>query len=107
MYKPGSGAASALACSGSTWVITSAELTDSPSPIVSMHTNRISPARKILFWLGATLGLFLLTGCDFNLANLTPASIPENPSSIYTIQARAVPKAATIVPNSLDARLVI
>ena len=72
-----------------------------------MHTNRISPARKILFWLGATLGLFLLTGCDFNLANLTPASIPENPSSIYTIQARAVPKAATIVPNSLDARLVI
>ncbi|MEN9662587.1 MAG: hypothetical protein RL324_1536 [Verrucomicrobiota bacterium] len=72
-----------------------------------MHTNRISPARKILFWLGATLGLILLTGCDFNLANLTPASIPENPSSIYTIQARAVPKAATIVPNSLDARLVI
>ena len=72
-----------------------------------MHTNRISPARKILYWLGATLGLILLTGCDFNLANLTPASIPENPSSIYTIQARAVPKAATIVPNSLDARLVI
>jgi hypothetical protein len=72
-----------------------------------MHTNRISPARKILFWLGATLGLFLLTGCDFNLANLTPASMPENPSSIYTIQARAVPKAATYVKNSLDARIVI
>jgi hypothetical protein len=72
-----------------------------------MHTNRISPARKILFWLGATLGLFLLTGCDFNLANLTPATMPENPSSIYTIQARAVPKAATYVKNSLDPRIVI
>ncbi len=72
-----------------------------------MHTNRISPARKILFWLGSTLGLFLLTGCDFTLANLTPASIPENPSSIYTIQARAVPKAATIVKGSVDPRLVI
>ena len=72
-----------------------------------MHTNRISPARKILFWLGSLLGLFVLTGCDFTLANLTPATMPENPSSIYTIQARAVPKAATIVKNSTDARIVI
>jgi hypothetical protein len=72
-----------------------------------MHTNRISPARKILFWISATLGLFLLTGCDFTLANLTPATVPENPSSIYTIQARAVPKAATIVKGSVEANIVI
>ena len=29
-----------------------------------MHTNRISPARKILSWLAATVALALLSGCD-------------------------------------------
>ena len=61
-----------------------------------MHTNRISPARKILFWLGAALSLALFAGCEFQLTNLTPTAIPENPSQIYTLTLRvtAAPTAA-------------
>ena len=58
-----------------------------------MHTNRISPARKILFWLAATLLVALLPGCNsITLTNLTPPSTPENPSQIYTFTLRVTPK---------------
>ena len=33
-----------------------------------MHTNRISPARKILLWLSAILSLALLSGCGADTA---------------------------------------
>jgi hypothetical protein len=73
-----------------------------------MHTNRISPARKILFGLGATLALVLLSGCEsVVLTNLTPSSIPENPSQIYTLTLRVTPKIQTIVPGSTKAAIII
>lgn len=73
-----------------------------------MHTNRISPARKILLGLGASLGLLLLGGCQsVVLTNLTPASLPENPSQIYTITMRVTPKIDTIVPGSIKPEIVI
>ena len=62
-----------------------------------MHTNRISPARKIIVWLASVAGLALLMGCqNITLTNLTPASIPENPSQIYTFTLRVTPRSNTI-----------
>jgi hypothetical protein len=73
-----------------------------------MHINRISLARKILFGVGATLGLALLSGCDsVVLTNLTPGSLPENPSQIYTITLRVTPKIDTIVPGSIKPSIII
>jgi len=73
-----------------------------------MHTNRISLARKILFGFGATLALVLLSGCEgVVLTNLTPSSLPENPSQIYTITLRVTPKIQTIVPGSTKATIII
>jgi hypothetical protein len=73
-----------------------------------MHTNRISPARKILLWLVATLGLALLSGCDtVVLTNLTAPSLPENPSQIYTFTLRVTPKTNTVVNGSLMPKIII
>ncbi len=73
-----------------------------------MHTNRISPARKILLWLVATLGLALLSGCDtVVLTNLTAPSLPENPSQIYTFTLRVTPKYSTVVPTSISPKIII
>ncbi len=73
-----------------------------------MHTNRISLARKFILSLGIALGLFFLAGCQgIVLSNLTPASLPENPSQIYTVTLRVTPKSSTIIKNSIKPRLVI
>lgn len=73
-----------------------------------MHTNRISPARKILVWLAALVGLALLAGCDtVTLTNLTPASMPENPSQIYTFSLRVTPRTNTVPANSIAPQIVI
>jgi hypothetical protein len=73
-----------------------------------MHTNPISLARKILLGLGAALALALLSGCDsVVLTNLTPSSLPENPSQIYTITLRATPKNDVIVRGSIQPLIVI
>lgn len=62
-----------------------------------MHTNRISPARKILVWLASLSLLALLAGCEtVTLTNLTPASMPENPSQIYTFSLRVTPRTNTV-----------
>ena len=73
-----------------------------------MHTNRISLARKFLLSLSVALGLLLATGCQtIVLSNLTPASLPENPSQIYTITLRVTPKSSTIPAASIKPRLII
>ena len=72
-----------------------------------MHTNRISLARKILLGLGAALGLVLVTGCEFQLTNLTPNTLPENPSQIYTLSLRVTQKATAIVADSIDPHIII
>jgi hypothetical protein len=62
-----------------------------------MHTNRISPARKIIVWLAAVVGLALLTGCEtVTLTDLTPKSMAENPSQIYTFSLRVTPRTNTV-----------
>ncbi|MCX6951546.1 MAG: cell surface protein [Verrucomicrobia bacterium] len=73
-----------------------------------MHTNRISLARKILAWLTAAVGLALLAGCDtVTLTNLTPPSIPENPSQIYTFTLRVTPRTNTVVPSSVAPHVIV
>lgn len=73
-----------------------------------MHTNRISPARKILHWLAATLVLALLAGCEsVTLTNLTPASMPENPSQIYTFTLRITPRTNTVPPASILPHIIV
>jgi hypothetical protein len=63
-----------------------------------MHTNPISPARKIIAWLIAVLGLALLSGCEtVTLTDLTPKSMAENPSHIYTFSLRVTPRSSTVV----------
>ena len=62
-----------------------------------MHTNRISPARKIIVWLSALLGFALLAGCEtVTLTDLTPKSMAENPSQIYTFSLRITPRTNTV-----------
>lgn len=62
-----------------------------------MHTNRISPARKIIVWFTAALGLALLSGCEtVTLTDLTPKSMAENPSHIYTFSLRVTPRTQTV-----------
>jgi hypothetical protein len=73
-----------------------------------MHTNRISPARKILHWLAAALLLALLAGCEtVTLTNLTPASMPENPSQIYTFTLRTTTRTNTVPPAGILAHIVL
>ncbi len=62
-----------------------------------MHTNRISPARKIIVWLAALASLVFLAGCEtVTLTSLTPTSMPENPSQIYTFSLRVTPRTSTV-----------
>jgi hypothetical protein len=62
-----------------------------------MHTNRISPARKIIHWLAAGLALAFLSGCEtITLTDLTPRSMAENPSQIYTFSLRVTPRTNTV-----------
>jgi hypothetical protein len=72
-----------------------------------MHTKPLPLARKFLLGLATLLGLVLLTGCDMTLTRITPDSLPENPSQIYTITLRATPKAASIIKDSITPFLVI
>ena len=62
-----------------------------------MHTKRISPARKIILWLSAAISLALLSGCaTVTLTDLTPKSMAENPSHIYTFSLRITPRTNTV-----------
>lgn len=72
-----------------------------------MKNTRFSRAKSIVVALGATVGLFFLTGCDVGITNLTPNVLPENPSQIYTISARVKPKAVNVVPGSVVVRIII
>ena len=71
-----------------------------------MHTNRISPARKILVGLAATLGLLLFSGCEsVTLTDLTPKSMAENPSQIYTFSLRVTPRSNTV--SSITTSIIV
>ena len=71
-----------------------------------MHTTRISPARKILVWLSVALGLALVAGCEtVTLTDLTPKSMAENPSQIYTFSMRVTPRTNTV--SSVSPNIVV
>ncbi len=71
-----------------------------------MHTNRISPARKIIVWLAALASLVFLAGCEtVTLTSLTPTSMPENPSQIYTFSLRVTPRTSTV--TGVTPRIVV
>lgn len=73
-----------------------------------MDTNRISPARKIIAWLASLAGLALLAGCQtVTLTNLTPASMPENPSQIYTFSLRVTPRSNTVPSATIAPHIIV
>ncbi|HWA85857.1 MAG TPA: IPT/TIG domain-containing protein [Opitutus sp.] len=73
-----------------------------------MHTNRIFAARKFLAGLGVALALLFFAGCrSIVLTNLTPVSLPENPSQIYTITLRVTPKIQNIPASGVSAHIVV
>ncbi len=62
-----------------------------------MHTTRISAARKIILRSFAALALLLVVGCEsVTLTDLTPRSVAENPSQIYTFTLRVSKRSNTI-----------
>jgi len=72
-----------------------------------MQNNRFSHARRIFLGLGAALCL-TLAGCyTAAITNLTPQTFPENPSQIYSISARIVPRDSGYVQGTLVPTLVI
>jgi len=73
-----------------------------------MQNSRPTLARRLLLWCSALCLLVLLPGCnDVVLNNLTPSSLTENPSRIYTITLRIDQKRKRIVPGSLQPYLII
>ena len=73
-----------------------------------MQNKPLFHARRICLGLAAVLCLGFLTGCDeVKITNLTPNTLPENPSQIYTISARITTHTSGIVPGSLRPQVVI
>jgi hypothetical protein len=73
-----------------------------------MDLKRISFARQFLPACGAGLAAVLLGGCaTMGLTNLTPSSLPENPSGIYTFSLRVTPKSTTVVPDTIAPHVVV
>ena len=73
-----------------------------------MPINRIPHARRLFSWITATAAILLFSGCEeMKITNLTPSTLPVNPSQIYTFSARIEPKSRGFVPESLRAQIVI
>jgi hypothetical protein len=73
-----------------------------------MHFKRFTAASKFLLGLGTAASLALLSGCaTMTLTNLTPPSLPDNPSEIYTFTLRVTPKIHNIDEKSITPRIVV
>jgi hypothetical protein len=73
-----------------------------------MDLKRISFARQLITASVAALALAAFSGCaTVALTNLTPSSLPENPSGIYTFTLRVTPKSSTVIPDSITPRIVV
>lgn len=73
-----------------------------------MHTKRAFCARTFLLGFGALAALALTSGCtSLALSNLTPASLPENPSEIYTFTLRVTPKNRVMVRSSIVPHVIV
>jgi hypothetical protein len=51
--------------------------------------------------------LLVLTGCNFTITNLTPETVPQNPSQIYTITASFRPTSSQIDATTIHARIIV
>jgi hypothetical protein len=72
-----------------------------------MHKTPFLHASRILSALAATVALLVLTGCNLAITNLTPDTVPANPSQIYTITASFHPTNGQVDPASIAPRIVI
>ncbi len=73
-----------------------------------MQNMPLLHARRICLGLAAVLCLGFLTGCDeVKITNLTPSTLPENPSQIYTISARITTHTSGLVAGSVRPQVVI
>lgn len=72
-----------------------------------MHNNRLFSVKRLLTSLFAAGCLFVLAGCNLTVTNLTPTSLPANPSRIYTLTTRVTPKGTSIIRESIRASIVI
>jgi hypothetical protein len=68
-----------------------------------MHKTPSFQASRIFPALAAMLMLFLVAGCNLTITNLTPETVPQNPSQIYTITASFAPAARSRPPRSVRA----
>lgn len=66
-----------------------------------LHASRIFPS------LFAALLLLAFSGCKFTVTNLTPDTVPQNPSQIYTITASFRPESNRIVRSTIQPRIII
>ena len=65
-----------------------------------LHASRIFPAIAAGF-------LLLLAGCNLTITNLTPDTVPQNPSQIYTITASFHPTSNRVETASIAPRIII
>ncbi len=73
-----------------------------------MQKNRIPHASRIWRGLAAVMALLFFAGCEeMAITNLTPSTLPENPSQIYTFSARIKPKVRGYVDGTLNPQIVI
>lgn len=73
-----------------------------------MHNKSVFSLRTILLSSLAAVLLSFMSGCtSVAISNLTPGTLPENPSQIYTFTLRATPKLNTIVKGTLAPQIVI
>src|SRR4051812_12928641 len=72
----------------------------------SMQKTTLSQASRIFSAIAAGAMLLLLAGCNLTITNLTPETVPQNPSQIYTITASFHPS-SQIDPASVQPRIII
>ena len=73
-----------------------------------MHNSRTLHARRFFLGLAAAVSLLFFSGCEeVKIIDLTPSTLAENPSQIYTLSMRATPKTSAMVSGSLTPRIII
>lgn len=72
-----------------------------------MQNNRTSLARRFFVGLCAAAALALVGCQQVAITNLTPGTLPENPSQIYTFTARIAPKDTGYVKDSVRPMIIV
>ncbi len=62
---------------------------------------------KLKFGLTALTGALLLVGCDLRVNNMTPETVPENPSGYYDIVVSIEPASNKVIADSIEPFIVI